>query len=76
VFLVSVLGEVPDARAAVAEIGRVLRHGGTVSFCETVNDPDYVRLPALRRVCGEAGLEFVDRRRQLLGYIARFGRGR
>ena len=44
------------------------------SFCETVNDPDYVWLTVLRRLCRAAGLEQRDWRRQLLGYIARFER--
>jgi hypothetical protein len=37
-----------------------------------MNDPDYVRLPALQAMCGAAGLVERDRRRQLLGYLARF----
>jgi SAM-dependent methyltransferase len=71
-YLVSMLGEVPDQAAAVGELTRVLRRGGVVSFCETVNDPDYVRLSVLRRMCWDAGLQATDWRRQLLGYIARF----
>ena len=53
-FLISVLGEVPDEHAAVAEIARLLSPGGTASFCETVNDPDYVRLPVMRKMCAAA----------------------
>ena len=73
-YLVSVLGEVPEPAAAVREIARVLRPGGVVSFSETVNDPDFVRLPVLGRMCAEAGLAARDWRRQLLGHIARFER--
>ena len=71
-FLVSMLGEVPDPDAAVRELARVLGPAGVVSFCETVNDPDYVRLAVLRRLCRTVGLVQGDWRRQLLGYIARF----
>ena len=73
-FLVSMLGEVPDPDAAVRELARALRPAGVASFCETFNDPDYVRLTVLRRLCRNAGLDQRDWRRQLLGYIARFER--
>lgn len=75
-FLAGVLGEVPDEQGAIGELGRVLRPGGTVSFSETMNDPDYVRLPVMRQMCRTAGLHALDWRRQKLGYIARFTRPR
>lgn len=73
-FLVAVLGEVPDQTRAVAEIARMLRSGGIVSFVEMMTDPDYVRLPVLVRMCRNAGLPMVDWRRQPTGYLARFSR--
>jgi ubiquinone/menaquinone biosynthesis C-methylase UbiE len=73
-FLVTVLGEIPEPRAAIAELARVIRPGGVVSFAEHLGDPDYVREGSLRRLCSGAGFRFVDRRRQLLGYIMRFTR--
>jgi ubiquinone/menaquinone biosynthesis C-methylase UbiE len=75
-FLVTVLGEIPEPDRALAELKRILRPGGIVSFCEHLGDPDYVREGALRRLCWDAGLQFVDRRRQPLGYIMRFTRPR
>lgn len=74
VFLTAVLGEVPDPERAIAEIVRVLRPGGEAAFCETLADPDYVREGDLRRMCAAAGLRFVERRRQPLGYVMRFAR--
>lgn len=71
-LVVEMLGEVPDPRAAANEIGRVLRSDGIVSFCEAMNDPDYVRLPVIRELCASAGLRPLDWRRQKLGYVARF----
>ena len=68
-LMISVLGEVPHPEAAVGELARVLKPGGAASFSETFNDPDYVRLPVLREMCGTAGLRAASWRRQLLGYI-------
>jgi len=73
-FLVTVLGEIPEPERALTELTRVLRPGGIVSFGEHLGDPDYVREGTLRRLCSEAGLQFLDRRRQPLGYIMRFAR--
>lgn len=72
-FLVAVLGEVPDCGVAVYELARVLRPAGSVSFCETFTDPDYVRLPVLRALCAAAGLAPLRWSRQLIGYTASFG---
>jgi ubiquinone/menaquinone biosynthesis C-methylase UbiE len=71
-FMISVLGEVPQPDRAVGELARILGPGGCASFSETFNDPDYVRVPVLRGMCEDAGMEEVAWRRQLLGYIARF----
>ena len=71
-FLVTVLGEIPDPDCAIAELRRVVRPGGVISFAEHLGDPDYVREGTLRRMCHDAGLRFIDRRRQPLGYIMRF----
>jgi ubiquinone/menaquinone biosynthesis C-methylase UbiE len=68
VFLVTVLGEIPDKRAAMAELARVLRPGGTLAVTEAFPDPDYVRTPVLRRLAREAGLEPGARRGNVLNY--------
>lgn len=73
-YLNAVLGEIPAPGAAIRELRRVLRPGGVLAFSETVNDPDYVRQGELRRLCFDASLRYLDRRRQLLGYTMRFTR--
>ena len=59
-FLVTVLGEIPDRAAALAEIKRVLTPGGRLSVGEQFPDPDFVTSPTLRRELARAG--FVEER--------------
>ena len=55
-FLVAVLGEVPDPRACVAEIARVLRPGGVLSVSELPGDPDALSASEVREMAEKAGL--------------------
>jgi len=73
-FVVAVLGEVPELREALAELCRVLRPGGILAVAETLTDPDYIRQRTLRQTAESAGLRYLDRIRQPLGYIMRFTR--
>jgi SAM-dependent methyltransferase len=58
VFLVAVLGEVPDPSGCVCEVARVLAAGGLASFTELPGDPDFTPLEELKRLCSAASLEF------------------
>ena len=71
-YLVTVLGEIPDPDAALRELHRVLKRGGTLGFGESFGDPDYVRLGVLREACRRAGFDEVARHRDLAGYTAVF----
>ena len=57
-YLVSVLGEIPDARAALRELRRVLRPAARLLVCEVVLDPDFVSLSSLIALAAEAGFRF------------------
>ena len=57
VFMVTVLGEVPDKGRALAEVVRVLKPGGLFAADELWVDPHYCRRASLTRWCREAGLE-------------------
>lgn len=71
VVLVTVLGEIPDQDAAVAEIARVLRADGRLVVGELIGDPHYTSPAALRRRGEAAGLRFDERSGPAFGYFAR-----
>jgi protein-L-isoaspartate O-methyltransferase len=73
-FLVTVLGEIPDQDAAIRELARVLKPGGRLVVGELVGDPHYVRLAPLRLRASGAGLGYVRRVGNALGYFARFAK--
>jgi SAM-dependent methyltransferase len=72
-FLVTVLGEIPDQDAALAELHRVLKPSGRLVVGETfVGDPHVVTFGGLRERAERAGLRFERRLGSPFGYFARF----
>lgn len=66
VFLVAVLGEIPNTSACLREIARVLRPGGLLSNTEQPGDSDWLTPAALRSLAEGTGFWFMQQ----------FGRGR
>jgi ubiquinone/menaquinone biosynthesis C-methylase UbiE len=58
VFLVAVLGEVPDPASCLLDIYRVLRHQGLLSLTEQPGDPDFIALPDARKLVEGVGFRF------------------
>jgi SAM-dependent methyltransferase len=72
VFLVTVLGEVPDHLTAVKELARVTKEDGRVCFTESFGDPDYVLAKELRKMADVAGLREDAFYRDPIGYTIVF----
>lgn len=69
VYLITVLGEIPDRGAMLGEIRRVLRPGGHLSVSEQFPDPDFVTRRTLRRELTAAGFT-EERTRGHLIYVS------
>jgi ubiquinone/menaquinone biosynthesis C-methylase UbiE len=71
VMLTTVLGEIPDREAAMAEIARVLRPGGRVVVGELFGDPHFTTPGDLQRLGAAAGLGPLERSGPWVGYFGR-----
>jgi ubiquinone/menaquinone biosynthesis C-methylase UbiE len=71
-FLVTVLGEIPDQYQALAELHRVVRHGGRVVIGELFGDPHMVGFTTLMDRAVRLDLQPEERVGGRLGYFARF----
>jgi ubiquinone/menaquinone biosynthesis C-methylase UbiE len=71
-FLVTVFGELPDRRRALAELWRVLREGGVLSITESLPDPHYQREGNVRSECEAGGFRFLRVVRRPLGFTLNF----
>lgn len=72
VFLVHVLGEIPDRLPALRDALRVLRPGGVLSITEALIDPHYRFRNDVVKLCRQAGFELVSIEGSLFNYTATF----
>lgn len=56
VYMITVIGEIPQPQRAVCEFARVLRPGGVLAFSEFFPDPDYPLASTLTAWARQAGL--------------------
>jgi ubiquinone/menaquinone biosynthesis C-methylase UbiE len=59
-YLSTVLGEIPDRAAALAECFRVVKPGGTLCITEIIGDPHYQSRTKVREICEQAGFAFEE----------------
>jgi len=74
VFLVAVLGEVPDPAACLRAIAGVLRADGQLIVAELPGDPDVLSVDQLRRLSAGTGLACLGSARAARSVITRFRR--
>ena len=72
VFLVAVLGEVPEPKRCVAAVADVLRPGGRLIFAELPGDPDALSVDQLRALTLDEPLAFVASERVSRAVITTF----
>jgi SAM-dependent methyltransferase len=72
IYLISVLGEIPDGNAALLEFRRVLKPAGRLVIGEVLIDPDYISFPALKKKARTAGFLFVHKTGSAIVYFAEF----
>lgn len=72
VFMVTVLGEIPDRQRALAEIKRVLKPDGMLSVTELFIDPDYPRQATVIRWCQQARFYLVGSHGNWFNYTLNF----
>ena len=65
VFLITVLGEIPERSRALGEIHRTLRAGGRLSVSEQLPDPDFITVATLRSELRAAGFAEESTKRHL-----------
>src|ERR1700690_3465501 len=71
-YIVTVLGEVPDAQQTLVELRRVLKPDGRLIVGEIGLDPDFVPVRKLRSMAEAAGLSLVRRFGPPFAYHAQF----
>ncbi|MBI4569049.1 MAG: methyltransferase domain-containing protein [Planctomycetes bacterium] len=67
-YLISVLGEIPDAPSALRELRRVLKPAARLLIGEVLIDPDFVSLPVLRAMARDAGFLYERRSGPRIAY--------
>jgi SAM-dependent methyltransferase len=72
VFLVHVLGEIPDRLPALREALRILRPGGVLSITEALIDPHYRFRNDVVKLCRQAGFGPASIEGSLFNYTATF----
>jgi len=74
VYMVAVLGEIPDKQRALEEIKRVLKDDGFLAIGEFLPDPDYPRKSTVTAWCQEAGFGLAETYGNIMHYLLLFSK--
>jgi ubiquinone/menaquinone biosynthesis C-methylase UbiE len=72
IFMITVLGEIPDKRKALTEIKRVLNDEGLLAIGEFLPDPDFPRRKTVIGWCQESGFVLSKEYGNWLHYLLTF----
>jgi SAM-dependent methyltransferase len=72
IYMVAVLGEIPDKQRALSEFKRVLKDDGLLAIGEFLPDPDYPRRKTVANWCQESGFILTEQYGNLLHYLLLF----
>jgi ubiquinone/menaquinone biosynthesis C-methylase UbiE len=72
IYMVAVLGEVPDKQRALFEFKRVLKNDGLLAIGEFLPDPDYPRRKTVTAWCQESGFILAEQYGNFLHYFLLF----
>lgn len=72
VYMITVLGEIPDQSALFSEVRRVLKSKGRLVIAEAIIDPDYVTLSVLKGRAEDAGFVLERTTGPKFSYFALF----
>lgn len=72
IYMITVIGEIPDPARAIGELHRVLKHEGTLVFSELLPDPDYPLCRTLTRWAGQGGFKLKKKIGGFFYYTAIF----
>jgi len=75
IFLITVLGEIPDQDAALAELRRAIKPSGRLVVGEMLIDPDFMGLGRLRERARRVGFVLERKQGPWAAYLARFRPG-
>ena len=72
VYMITVIGEIPDANKAISEFHRVLKPTGLLAFSEVLMDPDYPLKKTLIQKADHAGFHLKKKLGNFFSYTLVF----
>ena len=72
IYMIAVIGEIPEPVMAMLEFNRVLKHNGTLAFSELLLDPDYPFAGTIIRWAEQSGFQLKEKRGCFFVYTLKF----